>query len=40
VNAGDFLGDLPPGGFVEQPFATEALVDGHDFPITVMPAVL
>jgi diadenosine tetraphosphate (Ap4A) HIT family hydrolase len=35
VNAGDFLGDLPPGGFVEQPFATEALVDGHDFPITV-----
>jgi diadenosine tetraphosphate (Ap4A) HIT family hydrolase len=30
VNAGDFLGDLPPGGFVEQPFATEALVDGHD----------
>ena len=29
VDAGDFRGEVRPGGFVEQAFGAEALVDGH-----------
>jgi hypothetical protein len=33
VNTGDLFGELSPGGFVEQSFGTDALVNWHEFPM-------